>query len=78
MNVPHVTTAHLQLALATLCAGSGTVQGLAAALLIVLVVLARAGVRRHLDTASSGGMRVRVGGTARAPLPALTSEVQKA
>jgi hypothetical protein len=78
MNFPHVSTSHLQLALAALCALSGTVEGVATAMLIVLVVLARVGVRRHLDNAPFASMRVRVAGTATAPVPALTSEVQKA
>jgi hypothetical protein len=78
MNFPHVSTSHLQLALAALCVLSGTVEGVATAMLIVLVVLARVGVRRHLDAAPASGMRIRTAGTATAPLPALTSEVQKA
>jgi uncharacterized protein with beta-barrel porin domain len=78
MKFHGVTTARLQLALAALCALSGTALGWATALLVALVVLARAGVRRRLDVVSIAGMNVPAGGTASAPLPALTPEVQNA
>jgi hypothetical protein len=75
MRIPGVTTTRLHLVLAALCALSGTVTGLATAMLFLLVLAARGMAIRH--QAAAGMARAAVG-TQMVTMPPLNARRQTA
>ena len=75
MRIPGVTTTRLHLVLAALCALSGTLAGLATAMVLLLVVGARLLAIRH--QAAAGMARAAVG-TQMVTVPPLSARRQTA